>query len=63
MGEFTVPNNNADKGRRNSLSNRASEAANLVAEGDIQGAIDKLTSLHWVRPFVEVKTLWHPKAP
>jgi acyl-CoA reductase-like NAD-dependent aldehyde dehydrogenase len=25
--------------------------------------LDKLTSLHWVRPFVEVKTLWHPKAP
>jgi len=25
--------------------------------------LDKLTSLHWVRPFIEVKTLWHPKAP
>lgn len=25
--------------------------------------LDKLTSLHWVRPFSEVKTLWHPKAP
>lgn len=27
------------------------------------GKLDKLTTLHWVRPFVEVKTLWHPKAP
>lgn len=25
--------------------------------------LDKLTTLHWVRRFVEVKTLWHPKAP
>ena len=25
--------------------------------------LDKLTSLHWVRPFIEVKTIWHPKAP
>jgi len=25
--------------------------------------LDKLCSLHWVRPFVELKTLWHPKAP
>ncbi|GJM23255.1 MAG: aldehyde dehydrogenase [Planctomycetota bacterium] len=25
--------------------------------------LDKLCTLHWARPFVEVKTLWHPKAP
>ena len=25
--------------------------------------LDKLCTLHWVRPFVELKTLWHPKAP
>lgn len=25
--------------------------------------LDKLTSLHWVAPFVEVKSLWHPVAP
>lgn len=25
--------------------------------------LDALCSLHWVAPFVELKTLWHPKAP
>ncbi|RKY19866.1 MAG: aldehyde dehydrogenase [Planctomycetota bacterium] len=25
--------------------------------------LDTLCTLHWARPFVELKTLWHPKAP
>lgn len=45
LGEFTGPNNNAVEGRRNALSNRATEAANLIAAGDFDGAIDKLSSL------------------
>lgn len=44
-GLFNAPNNNANRGRRNSLANRATEAANAIAAGDIQGAIDKLVSL------------------
>ena len=35
----------ANKGRRGALANRATEAGNLVADGDIQDAIDKLNSL------------------
>ena len=42
---FTGKNNNANKGRRGALANRATEAGNLIAAGDIQGAIDKLDSL------------------
>lgn len=42
---FSGKNNNANKGRRGALANRATEAANLIAAGDIQGAIDKLSSL------------------
>ena len=45
LEEFSGPNNNANKGRRNSLANRATSAANLIAQGDYQGAIDKLVSL------------------
>jgi hypothetical protein len=42
---FNGPNNNANKGRRNSLVNRASGAANSIADEDFQEAIDRLTSL------------------
>ncbi|HUW82479.1 MAG TPA: thrombospondin type 3 repeat-containing protein [Phycisphaerae bacterium] len=42
---FDAPNNNAAKGRRNSLANRAAAAANAIADGNIQQAIDILTSL------------------
>jgi hypothetical protein len=42
---FNGPNDNANKGRRNSLSNRATRAANAIAEGDIASAIESLTSL------------------
>ncbi len=42
---FSGKNNNANKGRRGALANRATEASNLIATGDIQGAIDKLRSL------------------
>lgn len=45
LGVFNGPNNNANKGRQNSLANRAMAAAALIAEGDLQGAIDELTSL------------------
>lgn len=42
---FSGPNSNAKAGRQNSLANRATEAAGFIAAGDIQSAIDVLTSL------------------
>jgi len=45
LGLFNGPNNNANKGRRNSLANRAANAANAIAQGDAQSAIDLLNSL------------------
>ena len=45
IASFNGPNTNANKGRRNALSNRAAEAANFVADGNIQSAIDELTGL------------------
>ncbi len=45
LAVFDAPNQNAAKGRRNSLANRAAAAANAIADGAIQQAIDILTSL------------------
>ena len=45
LGLFNGPNNNANKGRRNSLANRARNAAKKIANGDFEDAIDKLESL------------------
>jgi hypothetical protein len=45
LGLFNGPNNNANKGRRNSLANRACNAAKKIANGDFANAIDKLESL------------------
>jgi len=42
---FNGPNSNANKGRRTALANRATEAANRIAEGDYDGAILVLESL------------------
>ena len=42
---FNGPNDNANRGRRNALSNRATDAANAIAANDIEGAIDSLQSL------------------
>ena len=42
---FNGPNDNTNRGRRNALANRANGAAKSIAQGNIQGAIDKLTSL------------------
>lgn len=42
---FNGPNNNANKGRRNALANRAGGAANAIADGDIDSAIASLESL------------------
>ena len=42
---FNGPNNNANKGRRNALANRAGGAANAIADGDIDRAIASLESL------------------
>jgi len=42
---FAGPNNNANKGRRNALANRANAAANAVADGDYAEAIDILRDL------------------
>jgi hypothetical protein len=45
LGLFTGPNANANLGQRNALANRATDAANAIAAGNIQGAIEALTSL------------------
>lgn len=45
LGLFSGPNDNANKGRRKSLANRATEAADAIAVGDFAGAIDSLESL------------------
>lgn len=45
LSSFNGPNANANKGRRTALANRASEAANLIALGDYDGAIATLQSL------------------
>ena len=45
LSGFSGPNSNANRGRRNSLANRADNAAKAIAAGDIQGAIDELMSL------------------
>jgi hypothetical protein len=42
---FNGPNANANKGRRGSLANRASDAANAIAAGGYEAAIDHLSSL------------------
>jgi probable HAF family extracellular repeat protein len=39
LSEFNGPNNNANKGRRNSLSTRCANAANYIAEDDFDSAI------------------------
>ncbi len=45
LEDFSGPNNNANKGRRGALSNRATEAANQVADANYQEAIDILFSI------------------
>ena len=42
---FNGPNDSANSGRRNSLANRAAEAADSFAMGDVDAAIELLTSL------------------
>ena len=65
---FNGQNNNANKGRRGALANRACNAANDIADGDLAGAIDKLDSLldkidgqsqpkDWMDPSSEKTTL------
>jgi hypothetical protein len=45
LENFTAPNNNAAKGRRNAICNKLNAAANAVAAGDYQSAHDQLNSL------------------
>ncbi len=45
LNQFNGPNNNANSGRRTALANRASEAANLIAQGHYAGATAALSSL------------------
>ena len=45
LGLFNGPNNNANRGRRNALANRATDAANALAADDIATAIDEMSSL------------------
>ena len=42
---FNGPNNNANKGRRNALANRACGAANGIGDGNIDSAVASLMSL------------------
>ncbi len=42
LGLFNGPNNNANKGRRNSLANRIRNAANALSDGDEATALDLL---------------------
>lgn len=68
LDEFTGSTANASKGRRNSLFNRATEASNLIAEGDYAGAAESLRSLlrkvdgqksppDWIEPGIEQQEL------
>ena len=41
---FNGPNNNANKGRRNALANRACNAANRISNSNPTGAIESLQS-------------------
>lgn len=45
LSTIEAPNDNAAEGRRNAMSNKVSSAANAVASGDIEGAIEQLNSL------------------
>lgn len=49
------------------LGAAASDSVKRVRWADLPdrdwSKLDKLCTLHWARPFVELKTLWHPKAP
>jgi hypothetical protein len=45
LSVFSGPNASANAGRRNSLMNRAGEAAIAVAQGDYAGALDELNAL------------------
>lgn len=67
-GLFNGPNANANKGRRNSLANRAANAANSIAAGNYAQAIAELESLldkidgvtpppDWISPSLEQAAL------
>jgi hypothetical protein len=45
LSVFDAPNSNAARGRRNAISNRLASAANAVASGNEQEAIDSLNDL------------------
>lgn len=45
LARFDAPNDNARAGRRNSLATRLHNAANAIAAGDYQSAIDLLTNV------------------
>jgi len=45
LENFTAPNNNARKGRRNAICNKLNSAAKKVAQGDFASARDQLHSL------------------
>ena len=50
LGLFTGPNSNANRGRRNALSNKVNAAANQIRAGDYAGAAAVLGNL---RKFVD----------
>ncbi len=60
---FTGPNANANRGRRNALSNKANAAANAIAHGHAPDAIGALTNLHGFVDGLEAPPDWLIECP
>lgn len=60
---FNAPNDNANKGRRNALANRAVSAGNAIAAGDTLAAADALESLIAKVDGVEPEPDWMDDSP
>jgi hypothetical protein len=58
VGLLTGPNSNANRGRRNALSNKANAAANAVRSGDYGEAVDILSNLRGFIDGVEPPPDW-----
>jgi len=63
LSPFTGPNGNANEGRRGALSNRTNAAANEVADGNAQGAIDALHGILDRVDGLEVPKDWMMDSP
>lgn len=63
LADFNGPNNNANKGRRNSLANRIRNAAKDIRRGDYDSAMDKLDSALAKVDGVEPEPDWMHSGP